>query len=124
MLILFPSIVQPFEPASPEEWLSVLLVAHNLGHTILRQLSIKNLTNPLSALDRVVYGRRYNVEEWLTQAYLELCQRSKPLSLEESERLGMEDTVKIFSLMLEFGKGKHPQNELINKVNTTFGLGL
>lgn len=47
--LVYSTIIQPFQPNSPEKWLSVLLVAHTLGHTPLRQLAISNLTNVLSA---------------------------------------------------------------------------
>ena len=58
-----------------------------------RRLAIARLAQLASPVDRILLGRRYDIPEWLSTAYLELCTRDDPLSYEEGERLGMRDVI-------------------------------
>jgi hypothetical protein len=41
---------------------------------------------------RIVVGRRYGQKSWLFPAFTDICSRRDPLSWEEAELLGLEDT--------------------------------
>jgi hypothetical protein len=48
-----------------------------------------------SPIDKIVLGRKHDIEEWLGDAYEAVCVRDEPLTLEDGMRLGMEDVIKI-----------------------------
>lgn len=45
----------------------------------------------LSAVDRVVYSQKFNIEAWLIPAYIELIRRDSSLTLAENTALGMKN---------------------------------
>ena len=46
-------------------------------------------------MDRIVLGRKYDLEDWLLDAFFSICERLEPLSLAEASRLSLEDVVKV-----------------------------
>jgi hypothetical protein len=59
-------------------------------------LALRELLPLGSAIDRIRLGREYHVEEWLPDAYVEVCQRAEPLSLADADQMTKEDVVRIF----------------------------
>ena len=79
--------------STTEEWTSVLALATQWEFADYRRLAIARLSQLASPVDRILLGRCYDIPEWLSTAYLELCTRDDPLSYEEGERLGMRDVI-------------------------------
>ncbi|TFK67236.1 hypothetical protein BDN72DRAFT_749884, partial [Pluteus cervinus] len=79
-------------------WMSILEVAHTLECPSVRKLAINQITSLASAVDKVVLGHKYDVAEWVTEGYIELCQRKASLSSEEGHRLGVDDVVHISNI--------------------------
>jgi hypothetical protein len=48
-----------------------------------------------SPIDKIVYGHRYHIYEWLLDAYVAICERKALISIEEGKRLGVTDVVTI-----------------------------
>jgi hypothetical protein len=59
-------------------------------HAVLRQSSA--LAAPA---DKVIPGRKYKVDDWLAEAYAALCKRPESLTLNEGNRMTMDDVIKI-----------------------------
>jgi hypothetical protein len=57
-----------------------------------------------TAIDKIVYGKKFHVTEWLEDAYMEICRRPRPITEEEGERMGMTDVVKIAEIRENFLK--------------------
>ena len=53
---------------------------------------------PPNPLDRLILARKHAVEEWTLPALLGLCERPKPLSLEEARLMDFEDVVLVGSV--------------------------
>ena len=53
---------------------------------------------PPNPLDRLILARKHSVEEWTLPALLGLCERPKPLSLEEARLMDFEDVVLVGSV--------------------------
>ena len=49
----------------------------------------------LSSIDRIELGNKYDVPQWLPEAYADVFVRESHLAAEEGEKLGLEITVKI-----------------------------
>lgn len=82
-------------PTTVEEWTSVLDVATRFQFDGIKTLAITQLAIIASSIDKIVIGRKYNINKWLTDAYRSVCERRELLAQEDAERLGMEDVVKI-----------------------------
>jgi hypothetical protein len=78
-----------------EEWSSVLSLSEKWGFRSLCTRAIKMLEPLTSALEKVVLGNQYRIVNWLPNAYLDLCERTEPLSDEEGEQLGLYDVLRI-----------------------------
>ena len=59
--------------STTEEWTSVLALATQWEFADYRRLAIARLAQLASPVDRILLGRRYDIPEWLSTAYLELC---------------------------------------------------
>jgi hypothetical protein len=69
----------------------------------MRSLAISQVELLLDAnsspIDRVVIAQRYRISDaWSRAAYAALCNRPKPLSVEEAARLGVEMSTRISSV--------------------------
>ncbi|TFK71234.1 hypothetical protein BDN72DRAFT_753212, partial [Pluteus cervinus] len=98
LTVLFPSVPGQFALSTVEDWTSVLTVAHNWEFSAIKKLAISQLEPIASAVDRVVLGQEYNLPDWTTAGYRELCRRAEPISKAESRRLGLEAVTDISSL--------------------------
>jgi hypothetical protein len=59
--------------SGPSPWLYVLKVADYLGFASVRALAVKHLAVLLSSERKICYAGIYNVDEWLTDAYRDIC---------------------------------------------------
>lgn len=84
-----------YDPQTVDEWTSVLSLSSKWAFAGIREIAIEELADLTSAVDRVLLGRAYSIESWLTPAYMEICKREKPLGLAEGMRLGMHDAILI-----------------------------
>jgi hypothetical protein len=57
---------------------------------------LKELLPLASPVDRIVLGRKYGFNDWLTPAFVAVCARAEPLSLEEAKRMDGEDVARIY----------------------------
>ncbi|THH21541.1 hypothetical protein EW146_g57 [Bondarzewia mesenterica] len=76
-------------------WATVLHLATRWGFDSIRELAITSLTPIASPIDKVVFGHRYQVENWLMPGYTNLCARKESLTMDESRRLGLANVVMI-----------------------------
>ncbi|KDQ58987.1 hypothetical protein JAAARDRAFT_33720 [Jaapia argillacea MUCL 33604] len=91
-----------FDPVTtPEAWLSVLTLATKWSFDTIRYTAIRELTTIISPIDKIVLGRRYDVLEWLEEAYLTICRRPQALSIEEGEKLGLKEAILISQVRQE-----------------------
>ncbi len=81
-----------------DEWTSVLALATKWEFEAHRALAIDRLSRLGSPTDRIVLARAYLIPGWLEEAYYLLCIREEALTLEEGQRLGMEDVIVLAEL--------------------------
>lgn len=93
--ILYPINFLETDLSTVDEWTSVLIISTMWEFDSLRKLCVEKLHQVTLATDRVVLGKRFDLTHWLTPAYYHLCTRAEPLNLEEGEKLGIADVVKI-----------------------------
>jgi len=95
-LTLFLSVLRKDIPV--EEWCRLLVVSSKLDCKEVRARAIDELTakkKKLSSIDRIELGNKYDVPQWLPEAYADAFVRESHLTTEEGEKLGLEITVKV-----------------------------
>ena len=65
------------------------------GFRSIRTLAIERLSTIAGPVDKVVLGHAFDVSHWLPEAYLAVCDRAEPLTIDEGGRLGLKDVVRI-----------------------------
>ncbi|KAK0459147.1 uncharacterized protein EV420DRAFT_1269456, partial [Desarmillaria tabescens] len=78
-------------------WVSVLALS-SLWRMTVRKTAIERLTSSLSEIspaDRIVLGRKYSVEQWISSGCEELATRVEVVSLEEGERVGLSTALRL-----------------------------
>ncbi|KAI0726910.1 hypothetical protein C8Q72DRAFT_887192 [Fomitopsis betulina] len=104
--LFYPENIRVGDLSTTEEWTSVLALATKWDFAEYRQLAIARLAQLASPVDRILLGRRYDVPEWLTAAYLELCTRDDVLSYDEGMLLGMHDVILLSDIRQNVRKGR------------------
>ncbi|THH21545.1 hypothetical protein EW146_g59 [Bondarzewia mesenterica] len=96
--ILYPTNFKTSDISTAEDWTSVLELSHRWGFKSIRELAIERLGPISSPVDKVVHGRTFGVDHWLTPGYTALVERTEPLSQQEGRRLGVDDVILISTL--------------------------
>jgi len=78
-----------------EEWAAALELAVKWEFDRIRDFIVQRIKDTATLAEQIVTARRLNLQQWCWNACAKLCQRSQPLTLEEGQRLGAEDTVRI-----------------------------
>ncbi|KZP04899.1 hypothetical protein FIBSPDRAFT_711825, partial [Athelia psychrophila] len=91
-----------FESSTIEEWSAVLRLSDKWGFKTVKNLAVSKIAPMASPIDMIVLGRRYSIDSYrLVDAYDAICLRPAPLTLEEGNRVGMEDVIKIMTIRQE-----------------------
>lgn len=82
---------------STNEWLSVLKLSKMWGMTKPQTSATQKLQNLLGddPVRRIIVAKEYDIQHWLSGAYLQLASRKEPLNAEEGSSLGYEIAFKI-----------------------------
>jgi hypothetical protein len=79
-----------------DQWVSVLHLASKWGFESIRSLALRELLPLASPVDKIVLGRKYGFDGWLTPAFVAVCARAEPLSLAEADKMSNADVTRIF----------------------------
>jgi len=85
------------ENHSFEELSSILELSTRWSFTSIRELAIRRLEPP-TPHQRLILGRKYGVDQWITLALQDLCERSQPLNPDEARQMDFEDVVLVWSV--------------------------
>ncbi|EIN07725.1 hypothetical protein PUNSTDRAFT_135247 [Punctularia strigosozonata HHB-11173 SS5] len=77
------------------DWTAILRLSTTWGFRSIRELAIRECFPLALPVDRIALGRRYNIPGWLKDAYVAICQRDEPLTLQEAEQLELDDVIAI-----------------------------
>lgn len=83
---------------SIDEWKSVLEISSRWGFEAHRTLALERIDRRVSSVDRLLLAKQYNVSKWLTPAYVSLCMRDTPLTLDEGKLLAIDDVIGIAAI--------------------------
>ena len=81
-----------------DEWCKLLIISSKLDCGEVRTKAIDELTankTSMSPIDLIELGNKYNVPQWLPEAYAKVFVRDKHLTVEEGKKLGLEVVVKV-----------------------------
>lgn len=89
-----------------ESWISVLKLATQWQFDDIRGEAISRLNQreDRDPVDLVTTGRDFTVSEWLIRGYTDLATKDRDLTEEETNKLGVDTTLKILKLRLEHHK--------------------
>ncbi|KZP25146.1 hypothetical protein FIBSPDRAFT_687255, partial [Athelia psychrophila] len=96
--ILYPLSFGLYSVSTVDEWSSILHLADKWSFESVRALAITQLAPIASPIDKIVLGRRYGVNEWLSGAYGAVCVQPAALTLDEGRRLGVDDVIRIYAI--------------------------
>ncbi|KZT27200.1 hypothetical protein NEOLEDRAFT_1131229 [Neolentinus lepideus HHB14362 ss-1] len=96
--VLYPISFSRDTPKTLDEWTSILALSTQWGFNSIRTLATRELFPLASPIDKIVLAHKYDIKEWLLEAYKDVCLRKEPLSVEEAERIGVKDTARIASI--------------------------
>ncbi|KDQ59103.1 hypothetical protein JAAARDRAFT_175825 [Jaapia argillacea MUCL 33604] len=124
---VYPSELDKTDASTVEEWTSILHLSTQFSFASIRRLAIRSIFPIASPIDKIVLANKYEIEgpEWKRDAYVDVCQRQEALTLEEGERLGMAEVVKIVRVRQE--KASLPEamrGKMVKWVEAQFGFGL
>ncbi|CAE6528694.1 unnamed protein product [Rhizoctonia solani] len=95
----------PGQPA-PKLQTPLLLTASRLAHkwnfSDLQIYLLPLIEEALGDLDRIMFAREFTIQGWLEPAYKNLCQRSKPINIEEARKLGIDALLMISHMREQF----------------------
>jgi hypothetical protein len=78
-----------------EDWTAVLKLSNLFDFASLRKFAITKLFPITNAIDKIVLARDYGTDEWLEDAYLDVCMAGSLPSDDDSEALGLPTFRKI-----------------------------
>jgi hypothetical protein len=101
----------------------VLKVAHRFNFLAIRHLAISMLEPLTTSVQKIVLARRYKVDGWLPDAFLEVCMRSELPDDDEVARLKYDTFVKI-ARARDLLRTMDPKNAeaRLNIIREVFGL--
>jgi len=102
LIFLYPLSIEDTRQLTQEQWVSVLKLATLWQSTNIRSLAIRHLRElwdrVKDSASRVIYGYKYDVQEWIIEGYTNLAKRQKGLSAEEANLLGPEATRIVYEI--------------------------
>ncbi|KAG7091285.1 hypothetical protein E1B28_010333 [Marasmius oreades] len=99
--IFYPKDYSQHDAQTVEDWTSILRVSSRFGMTKIRSLALDNLYMTANAVDKIALNNEFHFDdveiedEWVFDAYAELVTRAEPLTLQEGEKIGMRDVIRI-----------------------------
>ncbi|KDQ59102.1 hypothetical protein JAAARDRAFT_128099 [Jaapia argillacea MUCL 33604] len=123
---LYPSELDKTDASTVEEWTSILHLSTKFSFASIRRLAIRSIFPIASSIDKIVLANKYDIEgtEWKRDAYVDVCQRKEALTLEEGERLGMSEVIKIARVRQEEGSlPTEMRGQLVKWIQEQFGFG-
>lgn len=79
-----------------EALVSALRIATAYNYPALRTYAINHLTKAqLTAIERIKIAREFKLVSWEEPAYVELCERDEPITMEEASILGIATFVQV-----------------------------
>jgi hypothetical protein len=133
--VFYPTNLTKSDITTVEGWTSVLALSYKYMMSQLESLSIQKLQSLTTAVEKVAIAKKYNFgrkhhQGWLIPAYVSLCSRDTPLSLEEAEQLDMPTVIMVWNVrhavkvMPRWGRGVVFENEIVLQlVKENWGLG-
>ncbi|KZV76868.1 hypothetical protein PENSPDRAFT_679881 [Peniophora sp. CONT] len=114
--ILYPSSLTAWDAETYDEWAAILRLATEWQFEDVRRLAIIQLECIASPVQKLILGRKNDVQSWIHQAMVALCLQSHPLTLKELRTLPLEDIGLIMSAReaLWFKRLGPPSEELVS----------
>lgn len=79
-----------------EDWIALLSISTRFVFDKIRDMAITELSSTmLDPIKKITLATKYNIPQWLSSAYVDLCKRPEPLNDEEAETLGLRNVVRV-----------------------------
>jgi len=133
--IFYPTDLTKPDIITVEGWTSILALSYRYIMPQLESLSIQKLHALTTPVEKIALAKKFDFgkkqhHNWLIPAYVDLCSRDAPLSLEEAEQLDMPTVIMVWNVrhavkvVMSRGRGVVLQDELVLRlVKENWGLG-
>lgn len=79
-----------------EDWVALLSISTRYVFDKIRELAIVEISaKMLDPVKKITLANKYNIPQWLSSAYLDLCKRPEPITDVEAETLGLRTLVRV-----------------------------
>jgi hypothetical protein len=124
--ILYPPIIGEHR-ATLSEWISILQLSTRWLFDDIRSLAIKELAtfDDIDPVQKVAIALQNDIPEWLHPSYMALCERPKPLTIDEARQLGVEVVAQLACAREIFRDNRYGYKrdvDLSNIVSEVFGI--
>ncbi|KAI0045520.1 hypothetical protein FA95DRAFT_1477381, partial [Auriscalpium vulgare] len=96
--VVYPLDFDETDISSAVDWTSVLRLATRWGFTSIVKRAVRQLDSLAGPVDKLVLGRAYAVDHWVSPALVSLCQRQQPLTFDEARRMDIADVVLVHNV--------------------------
>ncbi|KAF9262686.1 hypothetical protein L218DRAFT_867337 [Marasmius fiardii PR-910] len=126
--IFYPRDYSQHDAQTVEDWTSILRVSSRFGMAKIRSLALDNLYMTANAVEKIALNNEFHFDdaeiedEWVLDAYVEMVTRVEPLTLQEGEKLGMKDVIRIQAMKTALIKdlGKYLDMERVRAMIEAF----
>ncbi len=81
---------------SLEDWIALLSISTRFVFDKIRDMAILEISSRmLDPIKKITLANKYNIPQWLSPAYVDLCKRPEPLNDDEAETLGLKTVVRV-----------------------------
>ncbi|QRV85723.1 The BTB (BR-C, ttk and bab)/POZ (Pox virus and Zinc finger) domain [Ceratobasidium sp. AG-Ba] len=103
LTVLYATRFSNYQPA-PEASLIIpaFRLANKWGFEDLRSFLLPLAEKELNDVDKIMFAREFDIDEWLAPAHTRLCQRKEALTSDEAKKLGTESLLLILRIREEF----------------------
>ena len=81
----------------PQRLLDLLSISTFYDFGSVREYAIQTIeeNGGLDPIDKIYYANQFDIPQWLTPGYKELCQRHAALTISEAERIGLPTAIRV-----------------------------
>ncbi|THV06192.1 hypothetical protein K435DRAFT_960677 [Dendrothele bispora CBS 962.96] len=98
--IVYPLVLGQCRAKTVQDWMAILDLCTKWGINDVKSMASRELSSmDLDPIEKIEFQQKNILSaQWAYEAYITVCSRAGPLTVEEGKRLGIEATVKIFTV--------------------------
>jgi hypothetical protein len=113
--IIFGSRTYDYSTGTIEQWMSILDLASRWNFKATRDLAIHMLEDLLEPVEKKKLWQIYGInKEWVLPAFVSVCMRQEPLSLQEGRIIGTDTAILMAQAREKYREGGAPGTRILS----------